>query len=295
MQTFLRVAETRSFSGIARERNLSQSTVSKQIAALENRLGVRLLNRSTRSVTLTEEGAAYYEDCRAILDAVAESEAGLTRRRAAPSGLLRLACPVSFGSREIAPLLPGFLEACPELRIELVMSDRYVNLVEEGVDLAVRIGDLADADIIARRIGTTGRELVASPAYLDRAGRPEVLKDLKRHNCLVNTGLTTVDHWHFDGEGGEVSIQVSGNLSADNSEALREAVLDGLGIGLIPVWLVQDDLAAGRLEILLPDYRPLRRPIHAVYPRGRFVPAKVRHAIDMLTAAFADRPATTRG
>ena len=286
MTAFVRVSETRNFSGVARELNISQSSVSKQIAGLEQRLGARLLNRSTRSITLTEEGAIYYEHCLAILDAVSEADASITATRTFPSGTLRLACPLSFGTLEIAPLLPRLLVECPNLNIELVMSDRFVDLVEEGIDLAIRVSDLTDSSLISRRIGTAGLLLVASPEYLDGRGRPKTLKDLQDHNCLINTGFSTFDRWHFIGTNGPVSVKVKGNLRANNSETLLAATLEGVGIGLIPTWLANDNLADSRLETVLPDLFSNPVPIHALYPSRRFVPAKVRFTIDALKNAL---------
>lgn len=292
MQLFVRVAETQSFSAIARERNIGQSTVSKQIAALEDHLGTRLLNRSTRLVTLTEQGAQYFESCKAILDAVAEAEAGLTHKQMAPNGLLRMACPASFGVHEIAPLLPSFQEKYPNLEIELVMSDHFVDLVEEGVDLAIRIGDLIDSALIAKRLGATRRMLVASPDYLARAGTPLDLKDLQNHNCLVNTGYATVNRWQFIGPDGPASVKVRGQLKANHSEALAQALIQGAGIGLLPVWLVSQGLNAGKLAQVLPQYSPRPLPINALYPPGRFIPMKVRYTVDMLHKAFQQSPTT---
>lgn len=292
IQVFVRVAETQSFSAIARELNLAQSTVSKQIAALEDRLGTRLLNRSTRNVTLTEQGARYYKKCLSIIDALAEAEAELSKAQTQPSGLLRMACPASFGVHEITPLLPAFQKQYPDLEIELVMSDGFIDLVEEGVDLAIRIGELMDSALIAQRIGSTRRALVTSPAYLKQAGKPADIKGLQHHNCLINTGYASVHRWHFTGPNGPISVKVSGNLRANNSEALREALIRGAGIGLLPVWLVHDGLANGTLVQVLEEYQPRPLPIHALYPQNRFTPLKVSHTVNMLKQAFASKPAT---
>ncbi|CCQ73222.1 LysR family transcriptional regulator [Magnetospira sp. QH-2] len=286
MHLFVRLVEARSFSAVAQERNLSQSTVSKQMAALEGHLGARLLNRSTRRISLTEEGASYYEKCRTILESVAEAEAGVSGAAASPTGTLRLACPLSFGARRIAPLLPSILKDSPDFSIELVMSDRSIDLVEEGVDLAIRIGPLADSALMVQRIGTTWRELVASAEYLQQMREPKDLNDLSGHNCLINTGFSSPDHWHFMVGEDLRSVPVQGTVRANNSGALRECALAGVGIGLIPIWQVEEDLRLGRLQRVLPSLSPAPLPIHALYPRGGFVPAKVRLTLDRLKKAF---------
>ena len=268
-----RVAEAGSFSNVARELGMSQPSVSKHVAALETRLGVRLLNRSTRNVSLTEEGSHYYARCRSVLAAVAEADASVAPGNAAPTGLLRIACPFSFGECEMMPVLSRLLAESPDLKIELVMSDRFVDLVSAGVDLAIRLGDLQDSSLIARRLTTTHRKLVASPDYLDRAGRPKDLAELKAHNCLVNSRFTLFDTWQMLKDGKPVTVQVRGNLVANHSRTLRQAALQGTGIGRIPHWLVRDDIDAGHLEVVLPDYEPWPLPVHALYPPGPVVSA----------------------
>lgn len=290
MKLFARVVETGRFSVVARELGSTQPTVSRTIAALEAHLGVRLLNRSSRAVTLTDDGRQFYGLATRALEAVAEAETGVGRRRGMPSGLLRLGTPVAFGRLHVATRIPAFLDRYPDVEIELAMSDAFVDLVETGLDLAIRIGDLSDPSLIARRIGTTRRVTVASSAYLARRGMPKLPADLARHDCIVYTRLATGNRWHFAGHDGPVAVEVTGRFRADNSEAVREAVLGSAGIAVVPVWLFPDEIGDGRVTILLTEFEPTRLPIHAVYPSRRQVASKVRAMIDFLAAEFDKCP-----
>ena len=290
MRVFARVAETSSFSGVARELGMSQPTVSKHIAALEEHLGARLVSRTTRKLTLTEDGRLFYEHCRHIDEAVTEAEAAIGRRRLAPAGLVRIGAPVAFGRLHVAPRLRRLLDRYPELRVELVMSDGFVDLVEQGIDLAIRVGELQDPNLVARRIGTTVRVTVAAPDYFERHGVPETPYDLVHHNCIVYTPLATGNEWHFEGRDGPIRVRVHGNYRANNSEAVREGVIAGIGIAVSPIWLFRDEIKKRLVRVVLRDYEPKRLPIHAVYPTRRFVPAKVRAVIDFLADEFKTDP-----
>jgi DNA-binding transcriptional LysR family regulator len=295
MKLFTRVVDTGSFSAVAHETGTTQPTISRTVAALEAHLGVRLLNRSSRAVTLTDDGRMFYDRAQRALEAVAEAEAGVGRRRGLPTGRLRLGAPVAFGRLHLAPRMPAFLERYPEVEVELLMNDAFVDLVGEGLDLAIRVGDLVDPSLIARRIGTTRRVTVASPAYLDRFGTPLVPADLTQHQCIVYTRLATGNRWHFEGRNGPITVDVRGRFSTDNSEAVREAALGGAGIAVVPVWHFTDEIEQGRVRILLRDYEPRQLPIHAVYSSRRQLAAKVRAMIDFLAAAFAGSPALAMG
>ncbi len=284
---FTRVAETGGFSLVAREAGSTQPTVSRTIAALEAHLGVRLLNRSSRAVTLTDDGRAFYTLATRALEAVAEAEAAVGRRRGQPAGLLRLGTPVAFGRLHVAPLIARFLARHPDVEVELSMNDAFVDLVGEGLDLAIRIGRLEDPALIARRIGTTRRVTVASAEYLARRGIPDTPAALREHECVVYTRLATGHRWHFAGPDGPTAVDVRGRFRADNSEAVREAVISGAGIAVIPVWLFSDEISAGRVRIILEAFEPDRLPIHAVYPSRRQLSAKVRAMIDFLAGKFA--------
>jgi DNA-binding transcriptional LysR family regulator len=285
------VAEAGSFTDVARELNLTQPTVSKQISALEERLGTRLVNRTTRSLTLTDDGRQFYEHSRQILEALAEAESVIGKGRSAPSGMIRLGCPVAFGRLHVAPRMARLLDRHPELSVELLMNDGFVDLVEHGIDLAVRVGELTDQSLIARRIGTTARVTVASPDYFARRSEPQTPEDLRSHNCIVYTHLSTVNEWHFDGSAGPIRVRVQGNFRANNSEAVREAVLSGIGVAVTPTWLFRDEITKGLVKIVLRQYEPTRLPIHAVYPSRRLLSAKVRAVIDFLSHEFQIDPA----
>lgn len=285
-KTFLRVVETGSFTAVAAEFNTSQPTISRQIAALEERVGALLFQRTTRALAVTEDGRVLYEQARQTLDSVQQALGSVGRLRLAPTGLLRLACPVVFGRLHIVPRLPAFLARHPGVTIDLVMNDGFTDLVEEGIDLAIRIGAIVDPGLIARRIGLTRRVTVASPAYLAARGTPVVPADLAGHDCIVYARLATGNRWKFSGRDGPVSVSVSGRYRVNNSEGVREGVLAGLGIGVVPVWHFTDEIASGRLAVILADFEPKPLPTQAVYPSRRFLAPKVRAMIDFLAHEF---------
>jgi DNA-binding transcriptional LysR family regulator len=286
MRAFVRVVETGSFSTVARERHTSQPTISKQVAWLERKLGARLLQRTTRNLSLTEEGRVFAMRAAAAFEAVDDAEASVGPRRGAPSGLVRIGCPVAFCRLHVAPRLWRLLDRYPQMSVELVMSDGFVNLVEQGIDVAIRVGNLPDASLIARRIGTTRRVTVASPAYFERRGVPRTPDDLAGHDCIVYTALATGNEWHFEGKDGPIKLRVSGRLSANNSEAVREAVLTGCGIAVTPTWLFRNELVDGSVRIVLQEFEPVRLPIHAVHPSRQFVSSKVQAVIEFLADEF---------
>ncbi|MEZ5936081.1 MAG: LysR family transcriptional regulator [Alphaproteobacteria bacterium] len=286
---FLRAVDTGSFTEVARELNTTQPTVSKQVAALEAHLGVQLLVRTTRSLALTEEGRRFYEQARVAIDAFEGAEAAARGERGV-RGTLRLGCPVSFGQVQIVPRLKGFLAQHPDLAVELVMSDAFLDPVEQGVDVVIRIGNLADSSLTARRIGTARRATVASPAYVAQHGEPRAPAELAGHDCILYTRLATGAEWPFDGPAGPCPVRVAGRVRADNSAALRGAILDGLGIGMAPLWLVGEDIRAGRLVRLLKGFEAATLPIHAVSPPRRFTPPKVTAFVAHLAQEFRVDP-----
>jgi DNA-binding transcriptional LysR family regulator len=291
MQVFVRVAEAGGFTAVARETHTTQPTVSRVVAALEDHLGARLFHRSTRAISLTDDGKQFYELARHALEAIAEAENAVGKRRTRAFGRLRLSLPVAFGRLHVAPRMRNFLELNPEVQVELVMSDNFVDLVGEGIDLAVRIGTMADPTLIARRIGITRRVTVGSRGYLECRGEPLHPSDLAVHDCIIYTRLATGNEWHFTSPDGEIVIPVQGRYHTDNSEGVREGVLRGLGVGIIPVWLFkEDELARGEVRIILKEFEPPSFPIHAVYPSRRLVPAKVRAMIEFLASEFARDP-----
>ncbi|MBR0670413.1 LysR family transcriptional regulator [Neoroseomonas soli] len=286
MEVFSRVAALGSLSAAGRALGMSQTMVTKHMAALEERLGVKLLHRSTRRVTPTEAGRRYLELVDRILPDLAEAEALVAAERIEVSGTLRVNAPVSFGMRRLAPLLAGFSGRHPALTVDLGLNDRVVDLVEEGWDVAIRIGTLTDGALIARRIAPCPMMVCAAPAYLAAHGVPGSVHDLPGHNCLGYTLSRAVgaERWHF---AGDVSVPVRGTLRASNGDALLAAALEGLGIIYQPDFLVAEEVHNGRLVPLTLDVPPIELPgIHAVYPANRRPPAKLRAFIDFLVEAL---------
>ncbi len=303
MQTFVRVVESGSFSAVAREANATQSAVSKQIAALERALGARLLSRTTRSLALTEEGQRYFEQAQRIVAEVAEAESVVRGASQQLSGWLRVAAAVGFGRLVLLPVVQRFLAAHPAVKVDLRLNDGFVDLVEQGIDVSVRVGLLADSGLLARRVGSTRRLVVASRSYVrahaSGANAPREPADLLKHNCIVYTELATRNEWRFTAGPGaaaamgtQQSIRVSGNLQSNSSEIIRAAVLQGQGIGYSPVWLFADELARGEVMQLLPDWVAPELPMHLVSPPSRRGSAKVRVFGEYVAAALtANQPA----
>ena len=292
MQTFVRVVETGSFSAVAREQSSTQGAVSKQVAGLEKYLGVRLLVRTTRAVTTTEDGLRYFEEARRLVAEVDEAESHLRQGEKTLSGMLRVATSIGFGLRVLQPHVRTFLEKNPDVTIDLKLDDGFVDLVEQGIDVAVRIGKLEDSSLIARRLGTSRRLVVAGASYLEQLGSalpvPRVPQDLMEHQCLVYTGLRTGNQWEFQtSDGSTVSVRVRGPIQTNNSEVLRSCVKNGLGIGYIPDWLISDLLATGEVVELLNDWSLQPIPINMISPPGRNHSAKVRAFRDHVVAALA--------
>lgn len=285
MQCYVRAVETGSFSAVARELATTQPTVSKNIAALEDHLGVRLLHRSSRKMSLTSEGESYYAECRRILDAVAEAESGARGQQAA-AGLLRVACPAALARHRVMPLIKPFTEQHPDVSIDLMFSNRDLDLIEEGLDIAFRIGKLQDSSYRARLVATYALCCAASPEYLQRHGTPQTPADLLQHNCILFTRNSTGPIWQF----GNDSIRPQGNLRVDSPDGLRSAVLSGLGIVVAPTWLFADELHDGRLSCLLEAWPIQALPVHLIYPAKGFLPARTRAFIDFVVDAFSRDP-----
>jgi len=286
---FARIVGTGSLSAAARDLGMSPALVSRRLAALEGRLGVRLINRTTRSLHLTDEGAAYYETCTRLLAEIEEADAAVSAGRADPRGILRVALPASFGNQHVAPLVPRFAARYPDVQIALSLSDRNVNVVEEGFDLAVRIADLADSSLAARKLAPNRRVVCASPAYLRRHGAPRTPQDLAKHNCLATDFAMNWDYRAPDGKSG--SVRIAGRYACDNWEVLREWALAGLGIALKSTWDVRRHLEDGSLVSLLPGYTFASDvAIYAVYPHRRHLPAKTRAFIEFLAESFGPEP-----
>lgn len=287
MKSFVRVVEAGSFSAVAEQSDATQSAISKQIAALERELGARLLTRTTRSLALTEEGARYFEQVRRLVAEIAEAESSVRAGEQELTGWLRVEASVGFGRLKLMPLVQSFLEQHPRVRIDLRLNDGFVDLVEQGIDVAVRLGELQDSGLLARRIGTSPRWLVAHRNYLRRLPKgskaPRTPDDLARHNCIVYTELPWRNAWTLTAGPGAPEpigsarvVRVEGNLQTNSSEVIRAAILAGMGIGFAPTWLFEAELAHGDVQRLLPDWEAAAIPIHLVSPRERRDSAKVK-------------------
>jgi DNA-binding transcriptional LysR family regulator len=292
MQVFARVASLGSLSAAARALGMSQTMATKHVAALEDRLGVKLLHRTTRRLTLSEAGRNYLDAVERILGEIDEADATASLETADVRGTLRLNVPVSFGIREIAPLIPELARRHPALTIDLGLNDRQVNLLEEGWDLVVRIGRMKDSSMVARRLATCRTVVCAAPAYIAKHGKPKTIIDLKTHNCLGYTlsGAIGTDHWPF-GRGNKTSVDVKGTLKANNGDALVAAASAGQGIVYLPTFLVNREIRAGLLVPLKLDHDPVEFDgIFAAYPSDRRPPAKVRATIDYFAERFSPTP-----
>lgn len=290
MRIFVRIVQLGSFTAVAEDMGLTQSAVSKKMAALETGLAAKLLSRNSRQTLLTEIGSNYYEHCISILGELDEAEAQARELTLKPKGNLRVNVPLSFGQLHVVPHLPAFMKTYPDINIDLNLLDRRIDLIAEGVDVAFRIGHLSDSSLIAQKLGSTSRVIVASPGYVKAHGLPHKLEDLKHHNCLVYTQLATVNSWHFWHMNKEVSIRVNGTVKANTGYALHECALADMGIAVLPTWLVQPDIDSGRLQLVLTEFVPTKFPINALYPQRSYVPLKVRCFIDFYKALFADNP-----
>jgi DNA-binding transcriptional LysR family regulator len=257
---------------------------------LERLLGARLLDRTTRRVAPTEAGRAYYERALAILASVEETELQISRLHDEPKGVLRVNAPMSFGTLYLGPAVARFMARYDDLAIELTLSDRFIDPLEEGVDVTVRIGILADSSLIARRLAPARRVLVASPDYITRTGTPTSVADLARHHCLTYGHMAPAHRWQLSEGGKPVTIEVRSALCSNNGEVLRDAALAGRGITLLPTFIVGPDIAAGRLAVVLGDSAPPELAIHALYAPNRYLAAKTRLFIDFIAESFGDAP-----
>jgi len=291
---FVRACEAGSFSAVAQELGISQSSISKQIANLEGTLGVQLFARTTRRLTPTAEALVLYEHARQLLDAIEEMRSSRDRP-GATTGMLRVTVSHSYGKRRIVPLLGRFLERYPKVQLDVVFDDDLVDLVEEGIELGIRLGPLASSTLVARPIGIAEQYLVASPAYIDRTGTPETPQDLVNHSCLLNTGAKRPNRWEFESEHGRSAVEITGQAQANDAEALYDMVLAGLGIALIPDWLLGRDIEEGRVVWLLQDYFPTPQPVNIVYSQTRFPSQRARSFIEFLLEELRGSTSRTDG
>ncbi len=290
MATFARVVEAGSFSEAARRMASSRSAVSKAVAKLEKALGARLLNRTTRHLSLTEIGTSVAEHCSRILEAAAQTENLVGSLNAEPRGVLRVSASVAFGTLHVAPALAVFLPRYPELTIDLSITDRWVDLADEGYDVAIRVTGEPPPNWVARKLAPVRRKLCATPGYFEQRGIPQTPADLVRHNGLDYTRSGERGLWRFTGPEGDISVPVTGPLHVDDDEALSQAVLGGLGLGLLPTFIIGKDLQSGKLQAVLSEYIPVERHVYAMYLPTRHLPSKVRVFIDFLVAHIGAEP-----
>ncbi|QEI06582.1 LysR family transcriptional regulator [Pigmentiphaga aceris] len=286
MKTFIAVVDAGSFIGAADPMGMSKAAVSRHVSDLENRLGVRLLQRTTRRLSLTDEGQSFYARSKEALALVDEAETEIRSRSIEASGVVRVNAPHTFGVLHLAPLWGGFMDANPRVSLEVTLSDRVVDLVDEGFDLAIRIAVLPNSTLVSRKLASTRMMLCASPDYLARVGTPSHPKDLALHQVIAYSYWATRDEWTFTGPEGEVSVRTHARLYANNGDTCLAAALSGQGIILQPSFLVAEDVRAGRLVELMPEYKSIELGIYAVYPTRKQLALKVRRLIDFLADAL---------
>lgn len=288
LDIFARVARTGNMSAAGREMGLSPAVVSKRISLLEERLGARLFQRTTRQLTLTETGEGYFRRVVDILSLIAEADDFVSRRNINPRGVLKVTAPTTFSRYHLAPYLADFVEKFPEIHLDLHLTDNFVDIIRDGFDLAIRIGELEDSSLVARKLSPDTRVMVAAPSYIQRNGTPKSLNDLVNHNCLC---AGAQDIWSIEGPGGQQEVRVKGNIRSNSADMIREALIAGLGIGLRGTWEVGQEIKDGKLEVILPQYRgSSNMAIYAVYPSRDFMPAKVDVLLDFLGQHFGPDP-----
>lgn len=289
MQVFVKAVELGSISAAAAELDLSSQLAGKQVRALEQGLGIKLLNRTTRRQSLTDAGRTFYERAKNILAEMEAAEALIAETRSTPRGRLRISAPITFGSHALAPEIPQYLRQHPEVTLDLSLTNRTVDLIDEGFDVVFRTGELPDSGLMARPLAPHRLILCAAPAYLRSAAKLRRPEDLQGHECLVFQLTSLRTQWSFDGPQGRVSIPITGRFSTDSGEALRAAAVAGMGVLLQPQELVAEEIQAGRLVRLLPAYEPVARPLHALYAPDRRMTPKLRSFLDFAVERFGPR------
>jgi DNA-binding transcriptional LysR family regulator len=292
MKAFAAVVEAASFTRAGERLDMSKAMVSKYVGVLEDHLGTRLLNRTTRRLSLTESGQVYYERCLQIVADVAEAEQAAGQLTAIPRGTLKIAMPVSFGTIKIGPLITEYVRQYPEVKLDISLADRKVDLIEEGFDLAIRIGSLPESGLIARKLAVDRTAICAAPAYLKQHGRPQKPEDLRRHACLNYTYASSGDEWYLKNDREEFVVPTGGPIKANNGDMLRLAALGGGGIIWQPRFIVEDDLRTGRLVEVLTNYSTVELGIYAIYPSRKHLSAKVRTFVDFLVEKLGSADAS---
>lgn len=286
---FTAVVELGSFSAASRKLGITKSAVSKRISALETHLGAKLIQRTTRKLSLTESGEQYYSYIHKAKSLVNEGEDAISSLQGTPRGHLRVSIPMVFGQLHIAPLLSEFLHRFPDIKLNLSMDDKVVDLVEDGLDMVLRIGALSDSNLVARKLSPCRSVLCASPGYLEKYGNPETVNDLQQHNCLYYSYFRSGMEWAFDGPCGRERIKPEGNIQVNNSKVLKQLMLDDVGICQMPLFLVEQELASGALITILEQYRLPEHGVYAVYPERAFMPAKLKVFLDYLEQKLSQK------
>jgi DNA-binding transcriptional LysR family regulator len=290
MEAFATVVDQGGFTDAAKKMGISKSAVSKHVSSLEARLGARLLNRTTRRVSPTEIGLAYYDRARRVLNDAGEADSLVTSMQSAPSGLLRISVATDFGVNHLSPILGDFLQEFPDITVNMVLNNRYVELISEGFDMAIRIGELEDSTLRARKLTETTKRMVGSPEYFKKYGRPQKIDDLNEHKLLHYSNQANNAVWKLTAPSGEKrQVRTAGWLTVNDGQSLLNAAISGLGIAYLPSFLYADALASGLVEEAIPELPIETQGIYAVYPPGRFTQPKVRAFIDFLVQAFADK------
>lgn len=286
MSSFVAVVDAGSFVGAAQATDMSKAAVSRHVGGLEKRLGVRLLQRTTRRLSLTEEGRMFFERAKELLESIDEAELELTRRAGEARGVIRVNGPLTFGALHLAPLWGPFADANPKVSLDITLSDRVVDLVDEGYDLAIRITRIPESTLVTRKLATTRMVLCASPSYLERHGTPAHPRELDKHAVISYTYWSTRDEWQFTGPEGSVAVQINSRIHTNNGDTCRRAALAHHGVILQPDFIVGEDLRRGDLVELIPAYRSIEVGIYAVYPSRKHLPLKTRRLIDFLADAL---------
>jgi len=288
ISTFVDVAAKGSLSAAARAEGIAPAMIGRRLDALEERLGVKLLQRTTRKIALTHEGMAYLEDCQRILAELAEAEAAVSERSAHASGHLLISAPAGFGRQHVAPLLPSFLAEHRDLTLTLSLNDRVVDLIGEGIDVAIRIASLSDSNLIGVKLADNKRVVVASPAYLKRHGTPRALDELARHNCLAISSDGSQRGWTFRQNGKNVTLKVAGNMVCNDGEVLHDWAVNGKGLAWRSMWEVGGEIESGKLQTVLDDFAAPGNDIYAVFAQRRHLPLRIRALVEFLRRAYAD-------
>ncbi|PKM12559.1 MAG: LysR family transcriptional regulator [Gammaproteobacteria bacterium HGW-Gammaproteobacteria-3] len=289
MTVFARVAKAGSFAGGARDLGISRAMATKHVMQLEGYLGTRLFNRTTRSLSLTEVGASYLDRCQQVLEDVEEMEAAVTHLQTEPRGILKISAPQGIGVTHIAPALSEFLKLHPDLAVDMILQGNMSDLVDEGIDMAIHLGAIDDTSMIARKLASSPLAVCGSPAYFERHGIPLTPKDLVNHSCLVNWSIPPRDQWVFKSASGDIRIKVSGRIMANVADPIRVASIEGLGLVMLPRYIVGKAIEKGRLQAVLEDYELQPLEIHVIYPHRKYLSAKVRKFLDFLQVWLPQR------